>query len=92
MDAETHLALRDLLKTAHVASLATLHGGAPAVSMVPWASATDGASVLIHVSGLSQHTGDMRADPRVAVMIAEPESSGTMVQALARVMIHGGAR
>jgi heme oxygenase (biliverdin-IX-beta and delta-forming) len=92
MDAKTRLALQELLKTAHVASLATLHGGAPAVSMVPWASATDGASLLIHVSGLSQHTGDMLADPRVALMIAEPESSGTMVQALPRVMIHGAAR
>jgi putative heme iron utilization protein len=88
-------AVRDLgrlLQAANVASLATLHDGAPAVSLTPWAPAADGASLLIHVSRLARHTGDLLADPRVALMIAEPESSGTLAQALPRVMVHGTAR
>jgi putative heme iron utilization protein len=92
MDAKTRLALRELLATAHVASLATLHDGAPAVSLAPWAPAEDGHSLFVHVSGLASHTGDMLADPRVSMMIAEPESSGTLPQALPRVMVRGLAR
>ena len=92
MDAKTRLELRELLAKAHVASLATLHDGAPAVSLAPWAPAENGNSLLVHVSGLASHTGDMLADPRVAMMIAEPESSGTMPQALPRVMVRGVAR
>lgn len=92
LDEQSLLGLRALLRASSVASLATLHDGAPAVSLTPWAPAADGASLLVHVSGLAQHTRDMLADPRVAVMIAEPESSGTLAQALPRVMIQGVAR
>lgn len=84
--------LRALLAASSVASLATLHDGAPAVSLTPWAPAADGASLLVHVSGLAQHTRDMVADSRVAAMVAEPESSGTLAQALPRVMIQGVVR
>ena len=92
LDDKAALDLRQLLAGTNVASLATLHDGAPSVSLTPWAPAPDGSSVLVHVSRLAQHTGDMLADPRVAVMIAEPESSGTLAQALPRVMIQGIVR
>jgi len=39
-----------------VASLGTLHGGAPSVSMVPVAPAADGPGFLIHVSRLTRVT------------------------------------
>lgn len=92
MDEKARDDLRQLLLQAQVASIGTLHDGAPAVSLAPWAAAADGLAILIHVSRLAQHTGDMLADPRVAAMIAEPETSGTLPQALPRVMIHGIVR
>lgn len=92
LDERSILELRALLSASGVASLATLHDGAPAVSLTPWAPTTDGSAILIHVSRLAQHTGDILADPRVAAMIAEPESEGKLAQALPRVMIHGAAR
>jgi len=92
LDERTLLELRALLSASSVASLATLHDGAPAVSLTPWAPAADGSAILVHVSRLAQHTGDMLADRRVAVMVAEPESEGKLAQALPRVMLHGVAR
>ncbi|MFA6957903.1 MAG: pyridoxamine 5'-phosphate oxidase family protein [Thermoanaerobaculia bacterium] len=92
LDERATLDLRTLLNSSGVASLATLRDGAPAVSLTPWAPATDGSAILIHVSRLAQHTGDMLADARVAAMIAEPEGSGTLVQALPRVAIQGIAQ
>lgn len=91
MDAKTQLELRELLEAAHVLSVATLHDGGPSVSMAPWAPAADGSALLIHISRLAQHTGDILADSRVAIMVIEPETSGTLPQALPRVMIHGVA-
>ena len=83
--------LRRLVRGARVAALGTLHEGEPYVSLVPYAVLEDGAGIVVHVSGLSAHTGDMLASPRVSVMIAEPEAGGAMAQALPRVTIQGDA-
>jgi putative heme iron utilization protein len=91
LDEKAALDLSQLLAATNVASLATLHDGSPAVSLTPWAPAADGGALLVHVSRLAQHTGDMLADARVAAMIAEPEGSGTLAQALPRVSIRGVA-
>ncbi|MBI2213261.1 MAG: pyridoxamine 5'-phosphate oxidase family protein [Acidobacteria bacterium] len=92
LDERTMVELGALLEASSVASLATLHEGFPAVSLTPWAPADDGGALLVHVSRLAQHTSDMLADARVAAMIAEPEGSGTLAQALPRVTIRGIAR
>lgn len=72
-----------------IASLATLHAGEPAVSMVPFA--TTGGALVIHVSRLASHTADMLAHPRVAVMIVEADAEDVMPQARARLSISGDA-
>ena len=84
-------ALRDLLASRRVAALGTLHGGAPYVSMVPFALFPDGSAFLIHVSGLSAHTGDMLKDPRVSLLVMASESPEQMAQELPRVSILGRA-
>lgn len=53
MDPTESTALLTLLRTQPVASLATLHLGAPAVSMVPFALLPDGPGFVIHVSQLA---------------------------------------
>jgi heme iron utilization protein len=57
--------------------------------MVPYAIANDGSGFIIHVSRLASHTKDMRADPRVSLLVMEAESGETPALALARVSIQG---
>src|SRR5262249_9222909 len=84
-------ALAKLVQGRTVAALATLHAGGPFVSIVPYALLPGGAFV-IHVSRLAAHTKDMLDDPRVSLLIAQPEGGGVPAQALARVTIVGEAQ
>jgi heme oxygenase (biliverdin-IX-beta and delta-forming) len=72
----------ELLLECEVAALGTLHEGAPAVSMVPYAIVLDPLAFVILVSGLSAHTRDMRADPRVGWMIMEQPVGKPVEQAV----------
>jgi len=69
MNAESNESLARLVRARSTAALGTLHGGAPYVSMVPYAIAADGSGLLIHVSTLAAHTKDMLADARVSLLI-----------------------
>jgi putative heme iron utilization protein len=89
---EELIGLRDLVASRKVAALGTLHGGAPYVSMVPFAILENGSAFLIHVSELSAHTQDMLTDPRVSLLITASESGEALPQELARVTVLGQAR
>jgi len=86
------LSLAALVASRTVAALGTLHGGAPFVSMVPYALLPDGAGFVVHVSRLAAHTKDMLEDPRVSLLVSQAEGGGVPAQALARVSIQGEAR
>ena len=90
MNDEQARMLRDLVREQNVASLGTLHAGAPFVSMVPYARNPGGAEFFIHVSGLATHTGDMLASPRVSLMIMAAHADNP--QSRARVTVQGDAR
>ena len=92
MDAELTLRLVQLVRARSTAALGTLHGGAPFVSMAPYAIAPDGAGLLVHVSRLAAHTKDMLADARVSMLIAQAEGGDTSPLALARVTVQGEAQ
>lgn len=92
MDATESAALIALLRTQPVASLATLHKGAPAVSMVPFALLPDGAGFVIHVSRLATHTQDMLHNPAVALLITAPLTAADSPLALPRASVQGQAR
>jgi putative heme iron utilization protein len=92
MNAELSERLAQLLRQRTTAALGTLHDGAPFVSMVPYAIATDGSGFVVHVSELAAHTKDMLADARVSLLVAEAESNGKSPLALARVSLQGTAR
>jgi hypothetical protein len=85
---ETRLAA---LLAAPVAALGTLHDGAPFVSMVPVAPAPDGSGLLIHVSGLAQHTRDLVADARMSLLFTAPLTEDQDPLALPRVTLQGAA-
>lgn len=89
MESSQTLALRSLLESQQVASLATLHKGEPAVSMVPYALLPQGQGFVIHVSRLATHTGDMLANPAVGLLVIAPPTASPSVQALPRASIAG---
>jgi len=62
---------RALLRASRAGTLATNGDGQPFASLVTPATAPDG-SVLLLLSGLSEHTRHLRAEPRCAVMVAGP--------------------
>lgn len=85
-------ALMSLLRTQPVASLATLHKGAPAVSMVPFALLPEGTGFVIHVSQLATHTQDMLHNPAVALLVTAPLAAADSPLALPRASVQGQAR
>ena len=92
MDAETSALLRGLLARGPVAALATLHGGEPAVSMVPFVLPPGGTELFIHVSALATHTRDMREHPQVGLMVMADPAGPWPPQALPRVTLQAQAR
>ncbi len=63
------LEARRLLRAARSGTLATAAAGQPFASLVTPATAPDG-SVLMLLSDLSEHTRQLRAEPRCALMVA----------------------
>lgn len=92
MEPSQALALRSLLEEQQIASLGTLHQGEPAVSMVPYALLPQGRGLVIHVSRLAAHTGDMLAHPAVGLLVLATPTTSVPVQALPRVSLQGEAR
>jgi putative heme iron utilization protein len=84
-------ALRALLVRQEIASLGTLHGGEPSVSMVPYALMRGGA-LVIHVSSLATHTRDMERHAGVSMMVLGERAPQVMPQALPRAIFQGEAR
>jgi putative heme iron utilization protein len=87
------LALRALLHARRVAALGTLgEDGNPFVSMVPFAMAPSLGCLVIHVSGLAAHTGNLQARPNVSLLVMQAEVECEPVHALPRVTLDGRAR
>lgn len=78
-----------LVARLRTASLGTLHGGAPSVTMVPFATMRDPFAFVVLVSGLASHTQDMLDDPRVGLLVVELEGDNAPAHALARVALQG---
>ena len=85
-------ALAQLLRGQRVAALATLEAdGSPFVSMVPFAIEPGSGRLVLHVSALAQHTGNMEREPRVSLLVMQPEPVDGPVHALPRVTLLGYA-
>jgi heme iron utilization protein len=91
MDSPTRRELVELVRARGIAALGTLHGGAPLVSMVLYATSPDLSALFIHVSHLAQHTAGLLNDRRVGVLIAEPDKPSRNPLAMARVSIQADA-
>ena len=87
------LELRALLHSRRVAALGTLgDDGNPFVSMVPYAMEPSLGCLVIHVSGLAAHTGNLVARPNVSLLVMQAEVQGEPVHDLPRVTLDGVAR
>jgi putative heme iron utilization protein len=86
-------ALRELLLARRTAALGTLdeHGGV-FVSMVPFAIDSTASELVLHVSGLAAHSGNMQRTPRVSLLVCAAEPEGEPVHALPRVTLDALAR
>lgn len=80
---------RRLLRAARSGTLASSGDGQPSASLVTPAAAPDG-SLLLLLSGLSEHTRHLRAEPRCAVMVAGAPT-GPNPQTAPRLTVTGTA-
>ena len=87
------LELCALLHVRRVAALGTIgNDGNPFVSMVPYAMEPSLGCLVIQVSGLAAHTGNLQARPNVSLLVMQAEVQGEPVHALPRVTLDGLAR
>ena len=87
MDPEAARHLRRLFDDRPVATLATLHRGEPATSMVPFVLPAGAAVLYIHISALAPHTRDLREHPRASLLVMDEPRPDVPPQALARVAL-----
>lgn len=80
---------RTLLRSARVATLATARDGQPFAGLVTPACAPD-LGVLMLLSGLSEHTRHLLADPRCAVMVVG-DAAEANPQTAPRLTVQGEA-
>jgi putative heme iron utilization protein len=62
---------RQLLRAARVGTLATSAAGQPYAALVTPATAPDGTPLIL-ISSMSEHTRQLQADPRCALLVAGP--------------------
>lgn len=74
------------------AALATCRDNVPFASMVAFVCVPPFAAVVMVLSELAVHTQMMRQNPKVAMVISQPEQVGVDSQTLARVTVTGDVR
>ena len=89
MDTDTRSLLQSLVRETRTATLATLRGGAPNVSMVLYLPEGDFSAFHVRVSRLAWHTQDMQDDARVALSVQETDAPARDPQQLARLTVRG---
>jgi putative heme iron utilization protein len=89
MDHANRQTLISLLRERSIAALGTIVDGSPVVSMVLYASEPDLSCLYLHVSRLAQHTRGLLAQPRVGLLVCEPDRASRNPLTLARVSLQG---
>ena len=90
---ETIAAARALLASAGVAALCTVsqrRPGWPAASLVPYALDARGEPLLL-LSNIAQHTGNLEADPRACLFVADAAAAARDPRTAPRLAVYGRA-
>ena len=73
------------------AALATIGEDGPSASMVAFVAEPDLTGLVLFLSGLSEHTRNMLIEPKVSLVISEPDEGSGDPQTLARLSVKGMA-
>jgi len=84
--------LVDLVRRHRMAALGTIREEDPSVSLVPFAADPGGTAIYLLISRLANHTKDLLANPRAALMVAESDAGAHDPQGLARLSLRGSVR
>jgi putative heme iron utilization protein len=80
-----------LIREGRTAALGSVLDGHPLVTFVLYNPTPDLSGFDLHVSRLAQHTRALARDPRVGLLIAQPDSPRRNPQTLDRIAIQGHA-
>jgi len=78
-----------LLRQCRIGFLATTGKNGPETSMAPYA--IHHGNILLHLSRLAKHTGNIETDSSIGLMICTPETEGNTPLALPRLSLQGNA-
>ena len=81
--------LASLLEGQRWAALATAGEAGPLASMAAYAAIEDLGGVILHLSRLARHTGNLLANPSASLVVSEPDPGSGDPQTLARVTLSG---
>jgi heme iron utilization protein len=74
MERDVLIAIRDLLSSTRVLSLAVIVEGAPEAALLPYALRADFGAVYVQASGLARHARGLIPDARVGVLVHVADS------------------
>lgn len=92
MDAATVAAIRTLIETQRVLTLAVLVDGLPAAALLPYAVGGDGASLVVQASALARHTRGLIDEAIVGVVIHEPATPDRDALQIPRLTVQATVR
>src|SRR5689334_1266383 len=92
MDAQSEKLLASLLRSARIASLATMRDEEPQLSMVPFVAVEDFSAFYLFANRRAQHAVEMQKNKRsVSLLITETDDGRADPETLLRVFIRGTA-
>jgi putative heme iron utilization protein len=89
MDQSDRQTLISLVRERSLAALGTIVEGGPLVSMALYASEPNLSYLYLHVSRIAQHTRGLLSQPRVGLLISQPDRASRNPLTLARVSLQG---
>jgi putative heme iron utilization protein len=92
MDAAVVAAIRHLLDTERILTLAVLVDGVPVAALLPYAVSADGASLLVHATGLARHTRGLVDGAMVGVAVHEPATADRDAMQIPRLTVEATVR
>ncbi len=92
MDAAVLAAIRHLLDTERILTLAVNVDGVPVAALLPYAVGADGGSLLVHASGLARHTRGLVDGAPVGVAVHEPATPDRDAMQIPRLTVEATVR
>ena len=92
MDAKERTALREIIRSSRVLSVAVDAEGAPYASLLPYAVRPDFGGFLVHVSELARHTRGLADGAPFGLVIHRPDDGVVDPLQVPRVLLQGVVR